>query len=218
MRAVLIDLDETLYEPGGALIRSVDLRITALTAIQTGLSWPRADELRRDLWREFGTTARGLNFRFDLDEGELYRFAVDAVDPAVHISADPALDEALSRVPAPCYVFTNATLRYTERVLDALGIGHRFAGIFSIEFARYHPKPAPLFYRKVLEALRLPAEEVVLVDDNARNLAPALAMGMPGVYVGRGASPAGVVKMASVREALGALATPPPPPAVVGLV
>jgi len=200
MRAVLIDLDETLYEPGGALIRSVDARITLYTAIHTGLPWPRADELRRDLWREFGTTARGLNFRFDLEEGELYRFAVDSVDPAEHVVPDPVLDEALSRVPAPCYIFTNATLRYTQRVLGALGVSDRFSGIFSIESARHHPKPAPLFYRKVLEALGLPAEQVALVEDNARNIAPAQAMGMRCLYVGRGAAPEGVVRVASIRD------------------
>jgi len=206
MRAVLIDLDETLYEPGGTLIRSVDARITAFIAIHTGLPWPRADELRRALWWEFGTTARGLNSRFDLDEGELHRFAVDSVDPTEHVVPDPALDEALSRLPAPCYVFTNATLRYTQRVLAALGVRDRFSGIFSIEFARYHPEPAPLFYRQVLETLALPAEEVVLVEDNARNIAPAQAMGMRCVYVGRGPAPEGVVRVASIRdvpEALG---------------
>jgi putative hydrolase of the HAD superfamily len=208
MLAVLIDLDETLYEPGGALIRSVDTRITAYIAIQTGLPWERADELRRELWRGFGTTARGLSFHYDLDEGDLYRFAVDSVDPTVHVEPDPALDEALSRIAAPCYVFTNATLRYAERVLHALGVRHRFSGIFSIEFARYHPKPAPLFYRRVLDALRAPPEQVALVEDNARNIAPALAMGIRCVYVGKGSPPPGVVRVdgfEAVPEALAAL-------------
>ncbi len=193
MRAVLVDLDETLYEPGGALIRSVDLRITAFIAVQTGLSWARADELRKDLWRDFGTTARGLNFRYDLDPRLLNRFAVDSVDPSVYVSRDPELDRALARIALPCYVFTNATRRYTERVLAALGVGQRFKGIFSIEFSDYHPKPASRFYRKVVDELGLAPTDVVLIEDNARNLEPAIRMGMVGLYLGADRVPAGAV-------------------------
>jgi putative hydrolase of the HAD superfamily len=200
MRAVLVDLDETLYEPGGALIRSVDLRITAFIAIQTGLAWERADTLRKDLWRRFGTTARGLNFRYDLDERLLNRFAVDSVDPSVHVCADPDLGRALSRIALPCYVFTNAPLRYTQRVLAALGVAERFRGIFSIEFSDYQPKPSPHFYRKVVAALGVAAADLVLVEDNPRNLAPALRMGMAGIYVGRDRAPEGALTVASIHE------------------
>lgn len=197
MRAVLVDLDETLYEPGGALIRSVDLRITAFIAVHTGLPWARADELRKELWRDFGTTARGLNFRYDLDERLLNRFAVDSVDPSAHVSRDAALGRALARIGLPCYVFTNAPRRYTERVLAALGVGERFRGIFSIEFSDYHPKPNPHFYRKVVDELGLAPTDVALIEDNWRNLEPAIRMGMVGLYLGADRAPAGAVAVSS---------------------
>jgi putative hydrolase of the HAD superfamily len=206
LRAVLIDLDETLYAPGDALIRTVDTRITAFIAIHTGLSWERADELRRVLWQEHGTTARGLNCLFDVSPRDLNRFAVDSVDPARHVKPDPALGEHLRRIPVPCYLFTNATRRYAERVLAVLGVRDRFSGIFDIEFSLFSPKPAPLFYRRVVEAVGLAPEELALVDDNARNLVPAQAMGMRCVYVGTREAPAGVAharSFADVPEALG---------------
>jgi putative hydrolase of the HAD superfamily len=200
MQAVLIDLDETLYQPGSGLIRTVDRRITAFIAIHADLPWARADALRTELWRSFGTTARGLNFRHDIDERAVYRFAVDSVDPSAHVSRDPALDEALSRVGAPCYVFTNATRRYAERVLEALGVAHHFHGIFAIEFADFHPKPSPHFYRKVVDELGVPPPEIVLAEDNPGNIGPALEMGMVCVQVGGEDPPPGVLRAASPHQ------------------
>ncbi len=205
MQAVLVDLDETLYEPGGALIRSVDRRITTFIALRTGLLWDRADALRRELWRDFGTTARGLNFRYDIDERALNRFAVDSVDPSAHVSPDPELEAALLRVSLPCYVFTNATRRYAERVLAALGVSHCFRGIFAIEFSDYHPKPSPHFYRKVLAALSASPRDVVLVEDNPRNLEPALAMGMKCLQVGGCSAPDGALIVERFRDVPDAL-------------
>ncbi|MBM3498935.1 MAG: pyrimidine 5'-nucleotidase, partial [Armatimonadetes bacterium] len=150
LRAVLVDLDETLYAPGAALIRTVDARITAFIAIRTGLSWPRADELRRALWWEYGTTARGLNRLFDISERDLNRFAVDSVDPRPHVRPDPALAGHLARIPAPCHLFTNATRRYAERVLAVLGVRECLERIFDIEFSLFNPKPAPIFYRRAV--------------------------------------------------------------------
>lgn len=220
MQVVLVDLDETLYEPGSALIRSVDRRITAFIALRTGLSWERADALRRELWRDFGTTARGLNFRYDIDQRALNRFAVDTVDPSAHVSPDPELEAALLRVGLPCYVFTNATRRYAERVLAALGVSRCFRGIFAIEFSDYHPKPSPHFYRKVVEALNASPRDVVLVEDNPRNLVPALAMGMTCLQLGGGSAPDGallVERFCDVPDVLERLrarrsAGPPSPP------
>ncbi len=193
LRAVLIDLDETLYAPGDALIRVVDRRITAFIALRTGLPWERADELRRVLWCEFGTTARGLNRLFDISERDLNRFAVDSVEPELHVTRDPALAGHLARIPVPCYLFTNATRRYAERVLQALGVAEHLERIFDIEFSLFNPKPAPLFYRRVVQAAGVSPGEMALVEDSPRNLAPALEMGMWCVYVGEGEAPDGAL-------------------------
>jgi putative hydrolase of the HAD superfamily len=200
LRAVLIDLDETLYEPGDSLIRTVDTRITAFIAIHTGLPWERADRLRQELWREFGTTARGLNRLFDVNERDLNRFAVDSVEPKLHVTADPGLAESLRRIAVPCYVFTNATRRYAERVLATLGVREQIEGVFDIEFSLFNPKPSPIFYRRVVEALGVPPHEIALVDDNPRNFAPALALGMGCICVGPQEAPPGVVCVPTFSE------------------
>ena len=208
LRAVLVDLDETLYAPGDALIRTVDARITAFIAIRTGLSWERADEMRRALWLEYGTTARGLNRLFDVSERDLNRFAVDSVDPREHVRPDPALSKHLARIPAPCHLFTNATRRYAERVLAVLGVRGHFPRIFDIEFSLFNPKPAPIFYRRVVEALGLPPSDLALVEDSPRNLLPALQMGMRGVYLGPRDAPPGAVHARSFAEVPDLLGAP----------
>ena len=194
MQAVLIDLDETLYALGDALIQTVDRRITEFIVRHTGMPWERADWMRRDLWIRYGTTARGLNRLYDIDQREVYRFAVDSVDPSAHVSPDPLISEALSRIGAPCYVFTNASEEYTRRVLDVLGVAESFAGVFSIEFSFYNPKPSPIYYERIVAALGVPSGEIAFIDDNPGNFAPALDMGMHCIQVGgRGCPPDGVV-------------------------
>ncbi len=201
MQAVLVDLDETLYAPGDALIQTVDRRITAFIAWRVGLPWDRADLMRRDLWIEFGTTARGLNRLFDIDPREVYRFAVDAVDPSLHLVLDQTVGEALRRISAPRYVFTNASRGYAERVLETLGIASCFDGIFSIESCFYNPKPTPICYRRILSTLGLDGERVAFLDDNPNNFAPALALGMTCVQVGeRGGAPEGVSRVARFQD------------------
>ena len=200
LRAVLIDLDETLYEPGDSLIRTVDRRITAFIAMHTGIAWERADRMRTELWRDFGTTARGLNRLFDVNERDLNRFAVDSVEPELHIRPDPGLAQSLRRISVPRYLFTNATRRYAQLVLATLGVRDEVAGIFDIEFSLFNPKPSPIFYRRVVEVLGVPPNEIALVDDNPRNFGPALELGMRCVCVGPGQAPAGVLRVPTFAE------------------
>jgi len=207
IEAVLVDLDETLYQAGDAIIRTVDRRITAFIAQHTGMPWRSADRLRVELWAEFGTTARGLNYLFDISERDVNRFAVDAVDPTRHVKPDPALAHHLGRIPTPLYVFTNATRRYAERVLETLGVRRHFRRIFAIEFSLYNPKPSPIYYERVARELALPPQCIALVDDTPPNLEPGLAMGMRCVCVGdRGSVAPGVTRVpsfAAVPDALG---------------
>jgi len=134
------------------------------------------------------------------------RFAVDSVDPDLHVSADPELAEALACIPVACHVFTNATRRYAERVLQALGVRQYLQRIFDIEFSLFNPKPSPVFYRRVVGALGLAPREIALVEDNPRNLVPALAMGMRCVYLGFHEAPEGAIRVRcfpDVPQALG---------------
>lgn len=184
VRAVLIDLDNTLYPPECGLLAAGDARITRFIQGRLGLTWAEADELRRRLWREYGTTARGLAVEYGIAEVEMCREALESMEPAEFLRPDPSLCEALSQIPVPLYLFTNSTRRYAEKIMEALGVADLFARIFDIEFMRWEGKPNSQAFARVLGALELPARAVVLVDDHPANLAAAQAIGMWAVAVG----------------------------------
>jgi len=200
IQAILLDLDETLYAPGAALIQAVDRAITAFVALRLSTDWDMADALRVRLWREHGATVRGLQALCDSDPRDLHAFCLAHVDPVGYLAADPALRACLKALPAAKWLFTNATERYALRALEALGVGDQFCGIFAVEFMRYRPKPDPLPYRWVLEALGLEPQQVLMVDDNPPNLRPAAQLGMRTLLVGPRPDPDGHPRVRSVLE------------------
>ena len=183
LRALLLDLDNTLYPPRAGLLAEADRRITEFIHRRLGLPWDQADRLRVDLWRRYGTTARGLAEEYGIPEDELAREALAAVEAEKYVAPDPALTAALQQIPIPLYVFTNAPRAYTLRALQALGIQHLFTDIFDIEFLGWHGKPSEAAFRKVLRVLALPPNLVALADDNPDNLAQAHRLGMVTVAV-----------------------------------
>ncbi|MCD6075974.1 MAG: pyrimidine 5-nucleotidase, partial [Rhodospirillales bacterium] len=88
-----------------------------------------------------------------------------------------------SRLPGRKIVFTNATVSYAERVLEKIGIARHFEAIYDIEAARYIPKPDPSIYDDVVRRFGVIPGEAVMVEDVARNLIPARALGMTTVWV-----------------------------------
>ncbi len=184
LQAILVDLDNTLYPPECGLLAAGDERITAFIQERLGLPWDEADEVRRRLWREYGTTARGLALEFGIPEAEMCREALESLDPRGIIAPAPELAQMLRETGVPVYLFTNSTHGYATRVLDALGVQEAFAGIFDLEFLEWEGKPSEGAFRKVLEALGIEPQAVALADDHAPNLAVARELGMVTVAVG----------------------------------
>ena len=178
LRVLLVDLDETLYHPGTGMLPAGDRTISQYLAEFLDITVPEADELRVRLTVEYGTTAAGAEAEFGLPQQELYAGSVEQVDARRYVAAAPELDAMLAAIPAQLYIFTNATLRYSEGVLKALGIERHFERIFDVEFCGWRPKPAAEAYARVLAEVGVPAEEVGFVEDNAANIIPARELGM----------------------------------------
>ena len=186
IRAILFDLDNTLYDASAGLQEVGDRRITAWIMERLGVAHEVADALRVRTWREYGTTARGLEVEYGLQQAPLYEHAINQIEPGEHIGPWPELDAMLARLQAERHVFTNSPEAYSRKVLAALGVTHQFGMIFGIERNGWVSKPSPEIYQDILDSIGLPAREVAFVEDNARNLEPALALGMYTVLVRSG--------------------------------
>ncbi len=183
MKAVLFDLDNTLYPVECDLFSLIDVRINRYMEEVVEIDPTDVDDLRRRYWQDYGATLQGLVRHHAIDP-EDYLDYVHAVDVGSRISLDPELRHTLKTLGLPSYVFTNGSRCHVDRVVTALGLDGIFADIFDIRIADYQPKPNPDPYRQVLQKLALSGNQCVMVEDQLQNLQTAKQFGMKTVLVG----------------------------------
>lgn len=177
----IFDLDNTLYPASCGLMQAVSDRMTRFVAEILDVDRDAALIEQKRLFREHGTTLRGLMNRFDIDPVAFMDY-VHAVDYSV-VRPSARLAGALADLPGRKVVFTNASVAHAERVLDRLGVAHAFAGVFDVTAADYRPKPHPDSYAALAARFALDPGHTVMVEDIAHNLEPAAAMGMTTLWI-----------------------------------
>ena len=178
----LFDLDNTLYPPACELMAMVDERMNLFIQRQAGLDPVAARELRKRYYHEHGTTLAGLIAHHGVDPAA---FIDEVQDVSMDcVQRDPPLRAALQRLPGRRLVFTNAGGRYTEQVLERIGVADLFEDIFHIEAADYIPKPQRGTFEKMVARHGVSARTACFFEDSERNLAPAAELGMTTVLVG----------------------------------
>jgi len=185
-RTIAFDLDETVYPRQAGVMQAIGHRITEYIERFFGVTRPKALALRAEYLRRHGTTLRGLQIHHDIDADEYMAF-VHNVPVEQLLRNDPRLDQALSNIDAEKIIFTNASWEHAERVLNAIGIRHHFGRIVDVRDMGWESKPHPGAYSRLLCLLDARPEEVMLVEDNIRNLRPAVELGMLTVLVDAGA-------------------------------
>ncbi|MCK5825762.1 MAG: pyrimidine 5'-nucleotidase [Desulfuromusa sp.] len=183
MKAVLFDLDNTLYPVECDLFSLIDVRINRYMEEVVAIDPTDVDGLRRRYWHDYGATLQGLVRHHAIDP-EDYLDYVHAVDVASRLSHDPELRHTLKTLGLPSYVFTNGSRCHVDRVVTALGLDGIFIDVFDIRIADYQPKPNPDPYRQVLQKLALPGDQCIMVEDQLQNLQTAKQFGMKTVLVG----------------------------------
>ena len=183
MKAILFDLDNTLYPVECDLFSLIDVRINRYMEEIVAIDPAAVDGLRRRYWQDYGATLQGLVRHHAIDP-EDYLDYVHAVDVGSRISFDPELRDTLKTLELPSYVFTNGSRCHVDRVVSALGLDGIFADVFDIRIADYQPKPNPDPYRRVLQKLALTGDQCIMVEDQLQNLQTAKQFGMKTVLVG----------------------------------
>jgi len=180
----IFDLDNTLYPASSRLFDQVDWNMTRYVAELLDLDQQAARKLQKQYFREFGTTMRGLMTVHGVDPAAFLEYVHD-ID-LTPIGADPALADALARLPGRKVIFTNGSTAHAENITRHLGIDHHFDGYFDIIDADYVPKPAPHTYEAVCKRFDIDPQTAVMVEDMAKNLVPAADMGMTTVWLDTG--------------------------------
>lgn len=177
----VFDLDNTLYPASSNLFAQVDQKMTSFISDFLELSMAEAVKIRKAYYRDHGTTLNGLMTLHGLEPGDYLDFVHD-IDLGV-ISPNVGLDRSLSRLAGRKIIFTNGPTDHAERVLERISIRHHFDAVFDIISAGYVPKPEPKIYHALVERYGLTPSKTVMVEDLARNLEPAAALGMTTVLV-----------------------------------
>jgi putative hydrolase of the HAD superfamily len=189
IRYWIFDLDNSLYPASANLFQLIDMRMGEFIQQLLSCDPEEARRVQKRHFHEHGTTLAGLIASHGVDPNEFLAYVHD-IDLA-RISADPALVRAIDRLPGRKFVFTNGDAAYASRVLEKLGLANLWDGLHDIHAMGYVPKPNPAAYSAMCERWQIEPAHALFVEDMARNLVPAKALGMTTVWVDNGSEQAG---------------------------
>jgi putative hydrolase of the HAD superfamily len=181
----IFDLDNTLYPASCNLFVQIEARMEEFIQAEFKLTAEEAHALRGHCFRLHGTTLRGLMNEHRIDPKRFLDF-VHEIDLS-GVPPDPALVAAIAALPGRKLVFTNGSERHAERLLAHLELTAHFVGIHDIAACQYLPKPDPSGYQCLLARHEIDPRAALMVEDMAKNLVPAAALGMTTAWVPHGA-------------------------------
>jgi len=177
----VFDLDNTLYPVTPKLLAHIDAHMGSFVARFLNVDADEARHIQKSYFRKYGLTLRGLMIHHGLDPvryfDEMTPMDLDEVAP------NPTLTAALRRLNGRKLVYTNASARHAEMVLERLGMDGVFEAVFDIAAADWIPKPAIDGYRALCGKHAVDPARAAMIDDIARNLEPAASLGMTTVWM-----------------------------------
>ena len=181
----LLDLDDTLFEASGGMLRAIHVRMNAYICRELGVNDEEASALRTAYWARYGATFLGLWLHHRIDPTDFLK-AAHNFDPSpfIRYMGSPAAD--IARLKGRKVLFTNGPRNYAEAVLKCLGLTHAFDGVVTSTdmkaLGRWRPKPDALMLQDVCRRYGVRPSEAVLVDDSPMNLRCAHGVGLKTVW------------------------------------
>ena len=177
----VFDLDNTLYPHHVNLWQQVDVRIRDFVANYLKISPEEAFRIQKDYYKRYGTTMRGMMTEHGVHADD-YLAYVHAIDHSP-LKPNPAMGEAIARLPGRKLILTNGSVAHAGAVLDRLGIGEHFEAVFDIIAAELEPKPAPQTYERFLKLHGVDPVRAAMFEDLSRNLVVPHQLQMTTVLV-----------------------------------
>jgi putative hydrolase of the HAD superfamily len=179
--AWVFDLDNTLYPRSTNIFRQVDERIRLYVRRLLDVDEAEAEKIQKTFYKTHGTTLRGLMLNHNVDPDEFLEF-VHNIDHSA-VKPDPALGDAIKRLPGKKYIFTNGSRWHAEKVAERLGFTDHFEDIFDIVAANLVPKPERETYERFVKRFGVEPERAAMFEDLTRNLVVPKSVGMTTVLV-----------------------------------
>ena len=88
-----------------------------------------------------------------------------------------------------CLILSNGSPSMLHAALSSAGLAERFQAVLSVDAVRTY-KPHPRVYQLAVDALGMPADEVLFVSSNGWDAAGARAFGYRVAWVNRAGAPA----------------------------
>ena len=177
----VFDLDNTLYPHHLNLWEQVDMRIRDYIANFLALTHDEAFRLQKDYYLRYGTSMRGLMTEHGMDPDEFLAF-VHQIDHSP-LTPNPALGNALEKLPGRKLILTNGTRAHADAVLRRLEIDRHFEDVFDIVAGELEPKPLAQTYDRFLARHGVDPVRAAMFEDLARNLEVPHRLGMTTVLV-----------------------------------
>lgn len=182
----LFDLDNTLHDASKAIFKAIDGAMANAVATSLDIDMDTANVLRQTYWKRYGATVIGMVRHHGINANAFLELSHNfEVAPLVH--SESGLAHKLRQLNGRKILLTNAPLKYAREVLKTLGILHHFEGLWAIDHmclqGAMRPKPSAALMKQVLARLKVPASQVVLVEDTLRNLKSARQVGMRTVHI-----------------------------------
>lgn len=181
VRSWVFDLDNTLYPHDADLFSQIDVLMTTYVSEFLRMSREEARKLQKDLYRDHGTTLRGLMDLYNVDPDDFLQKVHD-IDYS-WLEPNPELGQAIRSLPGRKFIFTNGNRSHAERSAAQLGILDQFEDIFDIVAAGLIPKPAKESYEAFVTLHGIAGPDAVMFEDLARNLVIPKQLGMRTVLV-----------------------------------
>lgn len=178
----VFDLDNTLYPADHTIYHAIGDRMTAYIARHVGVDAAEALRLRELYFDAYGATVAGLVRHHGVDAADFLEFVHDT--PLDGVEPDPALAPLIAALPGRRIVFTNGASGYAARILARLGLAPLFERAVALDDVGLVPKPERRAFEALISLCGFDPARAVMIEDHARNLQPAHALGFATVLVG----------------------------------
>lgn len=184
-RSWIFDLDNTLHNASPHIFPHINRAMTEYVQSELGLDVDAASALRQQYSSRYGATLLGLMRNHGTDPRHFLWHTHQLPELERMLVREPLLRATLRRLPGRKFVFSNAPVHYSRAVLKALAIADLFDAVFSIERARFRPKPDAHGFLRLVRANHLRPQRCIMVEDTLANLRTAKKLGMKTVWVSR---------------------------------